>query len=86
MLECRYHGWCRLEYDNDFGVCCPCIGDGVEACMAYEPMPDVEALTALADELEEDACWEVQTPGNTSVARRLKDTCDRIRKALGVDE
>jgi hypothetical protein len=46
-------------------------------------MPDVDALLALADELEEDACWEVQTPGDTSWARRLKDTCDRIREALG---
>ena len=46
---------------------------------------DREALLELADELEEDACWEVQTPGDTSGAWRLKDTCDRIRKALGVE-
>ena len=46
---------------------------------------DRDALLALADELEEDACWEVQTPGDTSGAWRLKDTCDRIRKALGVE-
>ena len=47
---------------------------------------DREALLALADELEEDACWEVQTPGDTSGAWRLKDTCDRIREALGVSD
>ena len=47
---------------------------------------DREALLALADELEEDACWEVQTPGDTSGAWRLKDACDRIREALGVVE
>ena len=47
---------------------------------------DREALLALADELEEDACWEVQTPGDTSGAWRLKDACDRIREALGVTD
>lgn len=47
---------------------------------------DRDALLALADELEEDACWEVQTPGDTSGAWRLKDACDRIREALGVED
>lgn len=51
-----------------------------------EPSCDREALLALADELEEDACWEVQTPGDTSGAWRLKDACDRIREALGVED
>lgn len=46
---------------------------------------DREALLALADELEEDACWEVQTPGDASGAWRLKDACDRIREACGVE-
>lgn len=46
---------------------------------------DRDALLKLADELEEDACWEVQTPGDTSGAWRLKDACDRIREALGVE-
>ena len=44
---------------------------------------DRDALLALADELEEDACWEVQTHGDTSGAWRAKDTCDRIREAVG---
>lgn len=83
MLECRYKGQCRIEYDTDFDVCYPCIGDWGDTCAEYEPMPDVDALAKLADELEKDACWEVQTPGDTSGARRLKDTCDRIREALG---
>lgn len=66
----------------------PCKPDIFEK--TYEPADatpspvDRDALLKMADELEEDACWEVQTPGNTSVARRLKDTCDRIREALGV--
>lgn len=46
---------------------------------------DREALLALADELEEDACWEVQTPGDASGAWRSKDACDRIREACGVE-
>ena len=50
-----------------------------------ETIVDRDALLALADELEEDACWEVQTPGDASGAWRLKDACDRIREALGVE-
>ena len=50
------------------------------------PECDRDALLALADELEEDACWEVQTPGDTRGAWRLKDACDRIREALGVSD
>lgn len=52
--------------------------------MSVEIHPvDRDALLALADELEEDACWEVQTPGDASGAWRLKDVCDRIREACG---
>ena len=73
MAECRYHGWCRIEYDNDFGVCCPCIGDGVETCMMYEPMPDVESLLKLANEMsvEKGDIWRWR---------------HRIREALGVSK
>ena len=56
----------------------------IDRIAALEPSCDRDALLALADELEEDACWEVQTPGDTSGAWRLKDACDRIREALGV--
>ena len=49
----------------------------------YYPV-DRYALLALADELEEDACWEAQSPGVDNYAWRLKDVCDRIREALGV--
>lgn len=45
---------------------------------------DRDALLALADEMEEDACWEVQSPGVDNRAWMLKDVCDRIREALGV--
>ena len=55
-----------------------------EAVVEYAGV-DRDALLRLADELEEDACWEVQTLGDTSGAWRLKDACDRIREALGVE-
>lgn len=44
---------------------------------------DRGALLALAEELEEDACWEVQSPGDDNRAWMLKDVCDRIREACG---
>lgn len=47
------------------------------------PTYDRDALLELADELEEDACWEVQSPGVDNRAWMLKDVCDRIREALG---
>lgn len=64
---------------------CPHYHSDIHYCSIREDIQpiDRDALLALADELEEDACWEVQTPGDTSGAWRLKDACDRIREALG---
>ena len=59
--------------------------DGELVTLRVAPV-DLCALLRLADELEEDACWEVQTSGDTSRAWRLKETCDRIREALGVTD
>lgn len=85
MAECRYFPECqRCNEVGDSWLPCAGGSDGIR-CKGYEPMPDVKALLRLADELEEDACWEVQTPGDTSGAWRLKDACDRIREALGVE-
>ncbi|OUN47330.1 hypothetical protein B5G20_05025 [Collinsella sp. An7] len=50
-----------------------------------EPSCDREALLELAGELEGDACWEVQSPGVDNYAWMLKDVCERIREALGVE-
>ena len=47
---------------------------------------DRDALLALADELEEVACWEVQSTGDNNRAWMLKGVCDRIREALGVSD
>lgn len=63
---------------------CPHYHSDRHHCSVYDDVIDRDALLALADELEEDACWEVQTPGDTSGAWRLKDACDRIREACGV--
>ena len=63
---------------------CPYYHSDRHYCSIHDVLViDHEALLALADELEEDACWEVQTPGDTSGAWRLKDICDRIRAACG---
>ena len=82
MAECRYYDLCCFTDDSCNGEPeCP----KRDHCQFYSSMPDVKALLALAEELEEDACWEVQTPGDTRGAWRLKDACDRIREALGVE-
>ena len=66
---------------------CPYYDSGRHWCSIHDvPTIDRDALLALAEELEEDACWEVQTSGDTRGAWRLKDTCDRIREELGVGD
>lgn len=81
MAECRYKGWCRIEYDTDFDVCYPCIGDGSETCAEYEPMPDVKALLKLADEIEDnDVTYCVSTQ------YVLDDYARRIREACGATQ
>lgn len=95
MLECRYHGWCRIEYDNDeygsdFGVWCPCIGDGVDACMMYEPMPDVDALLELTG-IDREALLEIIEDLNICLEHAGPDiereyvqlVRDRLLKACG---
>lgn len=82
MLECRYKGQCRIEYDTDFDVCYPCIGDWGDTCARYEPMPDVDALRAMADELDmcADGCRRSDRAPLTAeevweCARRLREAC-----------
>lgn len=83
MAECRYKGWCRIEYDTDFDVCYPCIGDWGETCDEYEPMPDAESLLALADEIDDVAGFG---SFSITVTRRWLGGCaDRIRVACGVE-
>lgn len=81
MTECRYKGWCRIEYDTDFDVCYPCIGDGIDTCARYEPMPDVAALLALADDMSKDA--DVLGDGYGMAPHMIRTYAGRIREALG---
>ena len=90
MVECRYKGWCRIEYDADFDVCYPCIGDWGETCAAYEPMPDAESLLALAEEAKKCAWYFGLNHDNDELKDRLEeaaadfsDFARRIREACG---
>ena len=69
MRECRFYPWC--SYIEDHG----CTKD---SCRHYQPMPDVGALLALADEMDHTDS-EV---GWTDDA--LPHFARRIREALGV--
>ncbi len=87
MAECRYKGWCRIEYDTDFDVCYPCVGDWGDTCAEYEPMPDVKALKGLADEMDEDA-RKLKAQMNTRPPYWVPNPeyyADRIRRALEVE-
>ena len=70
MRECRFYPWC--SYIDDHG----CTKD---SCRHYQPMPDVKALLALADEMD------VACPESASVAiGYIDDYALRIREACGV--
>ena len=85
MNECRYHGWCRIEYDTDFDVCYPCVGDWGETCVEYEPMPDVGALNKLAQEI--DSMERIMFKNEVRVSDELLAFyARRIREALGVED
>ena len=66
---------------------CPYYRSDRHYCSVHEDLQviDRDALLNLANEIEDDACWEVQTPGVDNYAWMLKDVCDRIRDALGVE-
>lgn len=78
MAECRYFPECqRCNEVGDSWIPCAGGSDGIQ-CDAYEPMPDVDALLALADEMEEgDVTYLVSTQ------YVLDDYARRIREALG---
>ena len=80
MTECRYKGWCRIEYDTDFDVCYPCVGDWGETCAEYEPMPDVKALLELADELDGEGLdgWASGPVNVGRYARRIREACGEV--------
>lgn len=71
MCECRYYGKCAGNCDGRGLV----LGFGNETydCDYFQPMPDVEALMKLADEMtvEKGDIWRWSS---------------RIRESLGVDD
>lgn len=72
MRECRFYPWC--SYIEDHG----CTKD---SCRHYQPMPDVGALLALADEMDEVAQrrrsmgYEGFAIGDEDRARRIREAC-----------
>ena len=55
MAECRYFPECtRCNEVGDSWIPCEGGSDGTR-CDGYEPMPDVGALLALADEIDRSA-------------------------------
>ena len=86
MAECRYFPECqRCNEVGDSWL--PCAGGAdVTRCKGYEPMPDVKALLALADEMDhpiKQAVWN-QTAGvrkehiMAEYARRIREACGEV--------
>ena len=80
MRECRFFPWC--SYIEDHG----CTKD---SCRHYQPMPDVDALLALAEEIEAGFRLECSTgPAHMVVdlvniemgklAHRIREACGEV--------
>ena len=73
MAECRYYGMCaRRTGSRNLPRSCD-----ARNCWMFRPMPNVDALLALADELEEETgpvCGVCM--GQT--ARRIREACGEV--------
>ena len=77
MRECRFFPWC--SYIEDHG----CTKD---SCRHYQPMPDVDALLALADKVVADTEEDVRSEDLVSAwqaGEALRDVASKIREACG---
>ena len=77
MRECRFYQWC--SYIEDHG----CTKD---SCRHYQPMPDVGALLALAEDVADSAAMATvmdASEGAKMLAEMLLDIARRIREACG---
>lgn len=90
MAECRYYEMCaRRAGSRDLPRVCD-----ERHCWIFRPMPDVDALLALADEFEAGAktarARKWNEPANAAMAIALADEYEanarRIREALGVQD
>ena len=83
MLDCRYYDLCCFTDDSCNGEPeCP----KRDHCQFYSPMPDVKALTGLADKViadtEEDVRSEDLVPA-WQAGEALRDVASKIREACG---
>lgn len=81
MCKCRYYGKCAGNCDGHGLV----LGFGNETydCDDFKPMPDVDALLALVDEMDKVA-QRRRSMGYEGFAIGDEDRARRIREALGV--
>lgn len=73
MVECRYYEMCaRRAGSRDLPRSCD-----ARHCWMFRPMPDVDALLALADEIERTAGFDTGIDPRVllSFARRIREAC-----------
>lgn len=81
MTECRYYEMCSLRASiRNLPPSCD-----RRSCWMFRPMPDVEALKVLADEMDE-AAKRRRAAGHRGIAMFYEERARRIRDALGVSE
>lgn len=79
MCKCRYYGKCAGNCDGRGLV----LGFGNETydCESFQPLPDIEALLALADEMD-NLGFNSWSNGWSSGAVNVGSFARRIRKAI----
>lgn len=86
MAECRYFPECqRCNETGDSWIPCSGGADGTR-CDAYEPMPDMDALLELADEMDAYTECDDERCGKEMPPSTIHDFARRIREALGVSD
>ena len=76
MAECRYYGMCaRRTGSRNLPRSCD-----ARNCWMFRPMPNVDALLALADELDGEglAGWASGPVNVGSFARRIREACGEV--------
>ena len=82
MAECRYFPECqRCNEVGDSWIPCAGGADGTR-CAAYEPMPDVDALEALAKVLHKMG-EQYDVNERYELGMTFKAIAERIREAIG---
>lgn len=91
MAECRFFPECqRCNETGDSWLPCDGGADGTR-CEGYEPMPDVESLLALADEMDRDGKiqrtrqkdgehWFIDGLDVKEYARRIREACGEVER------